>query len=98
MISESEIDGEQVDKLLKDSIKSIQQGLCNVEMCLMRMIDRDEINAEMWLASHDCNITLLNLVKELNEIMKEIKPSAKSVKIARDSIDGVIDSEKKRCG
>ena len=96
MISESEIDGCQVDKLLKDSIKDIQQGLCNVEMCIMRMIEKDEIDAELWLSSHECNVTLLNLVKELIEIMKEIKPSAKSLKIARDGIDKTIDEEKKR--
>ena len=95
-ISESEIDGCQVDKLLKDSIKDIQQGLCNVEMCIMRMIEKDEIDAELWLASHECNVTLLNLVTELIEIMKEIKPSAKSLKIARDGIDKTIDEEKKR--
>ena len=96
MISESEIDGEHVDKLLKDSIKDIQQGLCNVEMCIMRMIEKDEIDADLWLASHECNVTLLNLVKELIEILKEIKPSAKSLKIARDIIDKTIDEEKKR--
>ena len=96
MISESEIDGECVDKLLKDSIKDIQQGLCNVEMCIMRMIEKDEIDADLWLASHECNVTLLNLVKELIEILKEIKPSAKSLKIARDGIDKTIDEEKKR--
>ena len=96
MISESEIDGCHVDKLLKDSIKDIQQGLCNVEMCIMRMIEKDEIAAELWLGSYECNVTLLNLVKELIEILKEIKPSAKSLKIARDGIDKTIDEEKKR--
>ena len=95
MISESEIDGEHVDVLLKQSCKDIQSGLCNVEMALMRMIEKDEIDAEMWLASHECNITLLNLVKELNEIMKEIKPSSKSLKLARDKIDNIIDENKR---
>jgi hypothetical protein len=28
------------------------------------------------LLTNDCNITLLNLVKELSEILKEIKPSS----------------------
>jgi hypothetical protein len=32
----------------------------------------------------------------LIEILKEIKPSAKSLKIARDGIDKTIDEEKKR--
>ncbi len=95
LISESEIDGEHIDVLLKQSVRDIQTGLCNVEMSLMRMIEHDEIDADMWLASHECNITLLNLIKELNEIMKEIRPSGKSLKIARDKINNIIDENKR---
>jgi hypothetical protein len=51
------------------------------------MIQSNEIDAKMWLASHECNIELLNLVKELIVICKEIKPSNKALKIARDEID-----------
>jgi hypothetical protein len=65
MISESELNGEHVDVLLKHSIKDIQTGLCNLEMALMNMVEKDEIDAELWNASNDCNITLLNLVKEV---------------------------------
>ena len=83
MFSESELDGTCVDILLKQSCKDIQTGLCNLEMSLMRLVERDEIDPELWLASHECNITLLNLVKELNEIMKEIRPSSKALKLAR---------------
>ena len=63
IISESEIDAEHVDSLLKNSIKERQQGLCNLEM---RMIEQhDEINGELWLASNECNMNLLNLVNIL---------------------------------
>jgi hypothetical protein len=63
IISESEIDAEHVDSLLKNSIKERQQGLCNMEM---RMIEQhDEINGELWLASNECNMNLLNLVNIL---------------------------------
>jgi len=65
-ISESEIDGECVDKLLKESIKDIQTGLCNTEMAILRLVDNDEINPDLWLASYECNIQLINLVKDLN--------------------------------
>ena len=96
MISKSEIDSVFVDVLLKQSIKDIQQGLCNVEMSLMRLIERDEIDPELWVACHESNVVLLNLVKELISIMKEIKPSSKSLKIARDKIDEVIEEEKRK--
>ena len=95
MISESELDGEHVDILLKQSIKDIQSGLCNLEMSLLNMIEKDEIDAELWIASNDCNVTLLNLVKELSEILKEIKPSSKSLKIAREKIDKCIENDKR---
>ena len=95
MISESEIDSVFVDVLLKQSCKDIQQGLCNVEMSLMRLIERDEIDPNLWIACHESNVILLNLVKELIDIMKEIKPSSKSLKIARDNIEEVVESDKR---
>ena len=93
-ISESEIDGECVNKLLKESIKDIQTGLCNTEMALLRLVDNDEINPDLWLASYECNIQLINLVKELNIILKEIKPSAKALKIAHTKIEESIEKQK----
>ena len=95
MFSESELDGTCVDVLLKQSCKDIQTGLCNLEMSLMHLVETDEIDPELWLSTHDCNITLLNLVKELNEILKEIKPSSKALKLARGKIDEVIESDKR---
>ena len=95
MFSESDINGECVDVLLKQSCKDIQQGLCNVEMSLMRLIEKDEISPELWMASNECNVTLLNLVKELIDIMKEIRPSSKSLKICREKLDIVIEQDKK---
>jgi hypothetical protein len=65
-------------------------------MSLMHLVEKDEIDPELWLATNDCNITLLNLVKELNEILKEIKPSSKELKLARSKIDEVIENENKR--
>ena len=69
MISESEIDGEHVDVLLKQSIKDIQSGLCNLEMSLLNMIEKDEIDAELWIATNECNVTLLNL-QEMKKLLK----------------------------
>ena len=95
MFSESEIDGEHVDVLLKQSCKDIQQGLCNLEMSLMRLVKKDEIDSEQWIATHECNIILLNLVKELNEILKEIKPSSKSLKMQRIKLIVLLNKIKK---
>lgn len=95
LMSESELDGELIEDCLRNSIKDIQGGLCNVETHLMKMISSDEIDAEMWLASNVCNVELLNLVKELIGICKEIKPSSRTLKVARDSIDQKIDDFKK---
>jgi hypothetical protein len=62
-------------------------------MALLRLVDNDEINLELWLASYECNIQLINLVKELNLILKEIKPSAKAFQIAHSKIDECIEKE-----
>jgi hypothetical protein len=90
VMSESEIDGENVEDCLRNSIKNIQQGLCNVETHLIKMIESDEIDAKMWSASHECNVELKNLIMELIMICKEIKPSAKALKVARETIQNEI--------
>ena len=59
------------------------------------MIDKDEIDALMWVASHEVNVELLNLVKELIGICKEVRPSSKSLKVARDGIKEQIDTHEK---
>ena len=93
-ISESEIDGVEISDAIKNSIRDLQGGLCEVETHLLKMIQYDEIDAKSWLASHECNVELLNLVKELIEICKEIRPSGKALKIARDDINKEIDEFK----
>ena len=95
VMSESEIDGESVEEALRGSIRDIQAGLCEVETHLMKMINSDYVDGKMWVASHECNIELKNLVLELIMICKEIKPSAKALKIARGEIDEAIDEFKK---
>ena len=94
-LSESEIDGEFVDEAIKGSIRDLQQGLCEVERHLLNMIDRDEIDASMWMASHECNVELMNIVKELISICKEIRPSSRALKIAREEIKTHCDNQEK---
>ena len=94
-MSESEIDGESVEQALRGSIRDIQTGLCEVETHLIKMIQSNEISASMWLASHECNVELKNLVLELIMICKEIKPSAKALKVARGDIEKEVDEFKK---
>lgn len=95
VLSESEFDGETVEQALKGSIRDIQAGLCQVEDHLMKMISKDYVDATSWIASHECNIELKNLVLELIMICKEIKPSSKALKIARGEIDEAISDFKK---
>ena len=54
MISESEIDGESCDKALKGSILNID-GLNNLEMSLMRLIDNDSIDPLLWIGCNECS-------------------------------------------
>ena len=89
-MSESEIDGEEVEVLLRKSIKDIQSGVCNMETHLLKMIESDEIDAKMWMASNMVNVELINLIKELVSICKEIRPSTKALKVARGNIEDDI--------
>jgi hypothetical protein len=62
-------------------------------MALLRLVDNDVINPDLWVALYECNIQLINLVKELNLILKKIKPSAKALKIAHMKIDECVEKE-----
>ena len=95
MISESDIDGVECDKAIKNSICNIQDGLNNLEMSLMRLIENDNIDGILWLACNDCSDNLMLLCKDLQGILKEIKPSSKELKIARGKIDEVIENDKR---
>jgi len=95
LLSESEVDGEFLDVAIKNSIRDIQQGMCEVEKHLLNMIDKDEIDATMWMASHECNVELLTLVKELISICKEIKPSSRALKIAREEIKEHVEHQQR---
>ena len=95
MISESDIDGVECDKAIKNSILHIQDGLNNLEMSLIRLIDNDNIDPLLWISCNDCSDNLMLLCKDLQGILKEIKPCSKDLKIARCKIDGVIEEEKK---
>jgi len=95
LLSESEVDGEFLDVAIKNSIRDIQQGMCEVEKHLLNMIDKDEIDATMWMASHECNVELLTLVKELISICKEIKPSSRALKIAREEIKEHVEQQQR---
>ena len=65
-------------------------------MALLRLVDNDVINPDLWVALYECNIQLINLVKELNLILKKIKPSAKALKIAHTKIDECIEKDNRR--
>lgn len=95
VLSESEIDGEFVDEAIKGSIRDLQQGLCEVERHLLNMIDSDEIDAKQWMASHECNIELMNILKELISICKEIRPSSRALKIARNEIKEHVEHQER---
>ena len=96
MISESDIDGVECDKAIKNSILNIQDGLNNLEMSLIRLIDNDNIDPVLWISCNDCSDSLMNLCKDLQGILKEIKPSSKELKIAKGRIDEVIEEEKRK--
>ena len=95
LLSESEIDGELLETALKRSIRDVQAGLNNCEKHLLDMIEQDEIEAESWIASHEMNVELLNLVKELIQLCKEFRPSSRALKVARESLKEKVEQVQK---
>ena len=73
MISESDIDGIDCDKAIKNSISNIQAGLNNLEMSLIRLIENDNIDPVLWIACNDCSDNLMLLCKDLQVVLLILK-------------------------
>lgn len=94
LMSESEYEGELLSDAIKQSIRDIQTGLNMTESKLLMLIDQDIIDPVLWLSINDCNVLLLNLVKELIMICKEVKPPSAILKMAREQIQKESDYHK----
>lgn len=91
VLSESDIEGyESIEEALRTAIRQLQQGLCNIETHLLAMIEADEVDATMWLKSHECNVELKTLINELIDICRTFRPSTRTLKEAKENIDTVI--------
>ena len=62
----------------------------------MRLIENDNIDPVLWLACNECSDTLMLLCKDLQGILKEIRPSGKDLKIAKSKISDVLEEEKRK--
>ena len=75
----------------KSQFKKIEQEINDVSRS-NRIDNIKDLSQEIRIKALE---TLLNLVKELSDILKEIKPSSKSLKIAREKIDKCIEQDKR---
>ena len=79
LISESEYNDMPLDAAIKQSISNIQEGLNNVQQHLLHMIDHDEITVDEWEYGYAMGLELIDLSKELKDIMKSFKPAGARV-------------------
>ena len=74
-VAESDYEGVALDIAIKESIRDIQDGLNKVQSKLLLMIDQDIVDPVLYLSIQEQNQLLLNLVRELIMIVREVKPS-----------------------
>ena len=90
-VAESDYEGQPLEDALKESIRDIQEGLNIIQSKLLLLIDQDIVDPVLYLSIQEQNQLLLNLVKELIMIVKEVKPS----KAELDRAKGMMDVEMK---
>lgn len=90
-VAESDYEGVALDIAIKESIRDIQDGLNKVQSKLLLMIDQDIVDPVLYLSIQEQNQLLLNLVRELIMIVREVKPS----KAELDRAKGMMDVEMK---
>jgi hypothetical protein len=86
-IAESDYEGQPLDEAIKESIRDIQNGINIIESKLLLLIDQDIVDPMLYLSIQEQNQMLLNLVKELIMIVKEVKPSKADLDIAKGMMD-----------
>ena len=72
-IKATEDDEVDLDVLIKETVKDLQQFLNNIEISLIRVSYQDEVQLDLWVQLNEEISSFVTLNKELKNFSKEIK-------------------------
>jgi hypothetical protein len=75
LVSESEYGDVPLEQAIRECIRDLQGSLNNLEHGLITIVDHDEINHDEYGLVFSLSNELIDLAKELKDIVKSFKPA-----------------------
>lgn len=87
LVSESSYNDIPLEDAIRESVKDLQEGLNNLQMALLSLINQDEISNEAYGEVYYLSREYVDISKELVNIVKSFKPTGwKAPKLNLDTI------------
>lgn len=87
LVSESDYGGMPLDEAINGSIRDLQAALNNIQQGLLTIIDHDEINHDEYAIVFSLGNEMVDLAKELKDIIKSFKPTGFKAALCKDLLD-----------
>lgn len=87
LVSESDYGGIPLDQAINESIRDLQAALNNIQQGLITIIDHDEIDHDEYNVVFVLGNELVDLSKELKDIIKSFKPKGFKPQLCADLLE-----------
>jgi hypothetical protein len=89
LVSESEYGDVPLEQAIRECVRDLQGALNNLEQGLITIVDHDEINHGEYGTVFSLSNELIDLAKELKEIVKSFKPAGFKPALCKELLDGL---------
>jgi hypothetical protein len=89
LVSESEYGDMPLEEAIRGCIRDLQGSLNNLEQGLITIVDHDEINHDEYGNVFALSNELIDLAKELKDIVKSFKPTGFKPALCKEQLEGL---------
>ena len=87
LVSESEYGDVPLEQAIRECVRDLQGSLNNLENGLITIVDHDEINHDEYGLVFNLSNELIDLAKELKDIVKSFKPAGFKPALCKELLD-----------
>jgi hypothetical protein len=87
LVSESEYGDVPLEQAIRSCIRDLQGSLNNLEQGLITIVDHDEINHDEYGLVFSLTNELIDLAKELKDIVKSFKPHGFKAALCKEQLE-----------
>lgn len=89
LVSESEYGDVPLEQAIRECIRDLQGSLNNLEQGLITIVDHDEINHDEYGLVFSLSNELIDLAKELKDIVKSFRPAGFKAALCKEQLEGL---------